>query len=106
MHFHNASAEWSVFHSAYIVGKEEHLTVANVWNETRHSIKEAWISYLFLVTNAPVLQVFLPWSTEWGIRDAEVKLFASMAILTDSRTEGNILMVNCTKTISKLIDIA
>ena len=83
MNLHDASAQWCVLHTTDVVGKEKHLAVANVRNETVYSIKETRVSNLFLVANAPVLQVFLPRCAERRIGDTEVELLASMTILTD-----------------------
>ena len=80
MYFHDASAQWRVLHTADVIGKKHHLAVANVGDETCHTVKETRVGNLLLVTNAPVLQVFLPRSAERRVADAEVKLLACMTI--------------------------
>ena len=71
MDFHNAGAEWRIFHSADVVGEEKHLAVANVGNERELAVVVVFKIktrvgefFLFFVSQTFLAKVLFPRSAE------------------------------------------
>ena len=102
MHLHDSRTHFRVIHhSAEIVGKEQHLAVADVGQES-YLLAVLTIAYsdikarvrklcLFCFLQSTFLQVLFPRSTERRIGDAEVVCFSSMTVTRNSGVESDIL---------------
>ena len=102
MHFHDSRTQFRIIHhSTEVVGKKQHLAVADVGQEC-YILAILAIAYgdikarvrklcLFCFLQSTFLQVLFPRSAERRIGDAEIVCFSSMTVTRNSGVESDIL---------------